>query len=169
MQCRFMDLDWSLRTADALADLGMSRWQRRAACAEGRLHVVGPGLYLCGPRLEGEAGWWQDAAIACARTPGAALCGAAAADVYGLDGFAANEAITVSVPPTASGRGGGVKRLTRLQPPRTTGGLTVTAPRRHSSISPPGSVRDRAASRPARRSSPPNWWNWPSSAPCIED
>ncbi|MEZ5234259.1 MAG: hypothetical protein R2749_16365 [Acidimicrobiales bacterium] len=98
---------------------------RRARNGPG-VERVGRGLYRIGPRPDGDLGWWQDAAIACARHPDAVLHGQAAAAALELDGFEPGVPITVAVPPAASGRGN-VRRLVELAPPVTVHGLPVSS------------------------------------------
>lgn len=110
---------WGLVTAAALP-----RAARRAP-APG-IERVAHGLYRIGPRPSGDAGWWQDAAIACARRPDGVLHAQAAAATRPLDGFEPGVPITIAVPPGTSAREPGVHRLIRLCAPTTVLGLPVS-------------------------------------------
>ncbi len=100
----------------------------RRELSDGALERVGVGLYRVGPRLEGEPGWWQELAIACARRPDAVLCGPAAAAAYGLDGFDVGEPAALAIAPATSTRDERTVRRIRLLPPCTVHGLPVAAP-----------------------------------------
>ncbi len=113
-------------TTQVLRAMGVTVARQRTLVARGELVAIGRNLYRSPIGPHGDGRWWQDAAAALARRPDGALSGAAAAAAYGLDGFAVGEPITTSVSAQCSGRGPGVRRRARLEPPASVHGLTVT-------------------------------------------
>jgi len=116
---------WAVHTTRELFASGMTRADARSACRTGALVALGRGLYLAGPRLDGDEGWRQDIAIACARRPDAVVCGPTAAALRDLDGFAPGCPITLAAEPSAAA-GPGIRRVQRLDPVATVGGFPAT-------------------------------------------
>ena len=102
---------------------GISRRQRRRMVANGELRVAGRGLFV----TQAGGGWHHQVAAAWARRPEGAICGEAAAALYGLDGFDPGVSFETQIDPRVSHAQPGVRRHRLLQDSVDFDGIHVTA------------------------------------------
>src|SRR5687768_12775588 len=122
-QC--MSSRWQVWTRPALLAQGTTSWSIRALIDRGELRSMGRGVYLAGPRLGGDDGWYQDVVIAAATCDGV-LAGQAAAALHDLDGYDPGAPISLAVSPTRSSRSS-ARRSDLLRPPVRIGPVDVMA------------------------------------------
>jgi hypothetical protein len=117
---------WRVVSRQELLSRGHSAWEIRKLVQRGLLSTVGHGVFLEGPRLEGDEGWYQQIAIAAARFPRGVITGEAAAALHGLDGFDPGcVPVTIAVGHRSSSHTAPRRRL--LLAPQRFGTVAVTA------------------------------------------